>query len=393
MFKTMGMLIAAIIFVSTGCNQDTKPTRTKSVDDANLNSERSTKLFNLVTVSGSPSEDANFVTVQVSPDWFLTSVRKDVPLSVISPVVGLRGATYDKLTVNIPFARDLIASSDANSLAVAVTNGSTSIIFPFESKISPQKDMNEFVKVFVNDDRTVPSRIALAVVKTSVNAPRNTQLRLNGDNTNSSPNVLSISFGDKVLPNPSMAPDSDTCGKTDPSSMPPSSTPAPVTSGSDAQAQALALVPENTNPPPFALYKWGACQVNNPEEKLQLDMIRKCYELAQTPPGTGGGYPGNVMGNPKCTDVAPYVNKQVKKCVNEQMHKLGLGPLDLVFEPCSVFRHGWISDHEFMGICRKKNPKGSIQTQLCGWTDPWQGLDGFYQPGTGGRVDQVWLNL
>ncbi len=338
------------------------------------------------------------MTVQVSPDWFLTSVRKDVPLSVISPVVGLRGKTYDKLTVNIPFARDLIANSDTNSLAVAVTNGSISKIFPFELKISLQKDMNEFVTVLVNDDRTVPSRIALAVVKTSVNAPRNTQLRLNGDNTNNTQNVLSISFDDSVLPNQSIAPDSDTCQKTDPSLMQPSSTPAPVTSGSDAQAQALAFVPENTNPPvitpsPFTPYQWGACPVNSPEEKLQLDMIRKCYELAQTPPGTGGGYPGNVMGNPKCTDVAPYVNKQVKKCVTEQMRKLSLGPLDLVFEPCSVFRHGWISDHEFMGICRKKNPKGSVQAQLCGWTDPWQGLDGFYQPGTGGRVDQVWLNL
>ena len=316
-------------------------------------------------------------------------------MSVISPVVALRGASYDGITVKIPIARDLIANSDTNSLAVAVTNGSTSKIFPFESKISPQKDLNEFVTVLVNDDRTVPSRIALAVVKTSVNAPMNTQLGLNSDNKNSSPNVLNISISDMLLPNPSIAPDSDTCQKTDPSLMQPSSTPAPVASRSDAQAQALALVPGNTNPPvitppSFVPYIWGACQVKSPEEKLQLEMIKHCYALAQTPPGTGGGYPGNVMGNPKCTDVAPYVNNQVEKCVTEQMAKLGLGPRDMVFEPCSVFRFGWISDHEYMGICRINKSKVPITRQLCAWTDPWQGLDGFYQPRP---IDRLGLNL
>ena len=34
MLRTMQILIAAIIFVSTGCNQDTEPSRTNSVGDA-----------------------------------------------------------------------------------------------------------------------------------------------------------------------------------------------------------------------------------------------------------------------------------------------------------------------------------------------------------------------
>lgn len=348
-----------------------------------IDSARSAKLYEQVVISGEASSDPNFVSMQLSNDWFMPKVGGAGVQSSVGPVLGLRGVNFDKTFVKIPYARELALSQAGSELAVAVTDGVSSKVFTIGSVAAFQEGMTGFVPVSIRDGRKNAGPIAMGVVLASTKPG----LALVADKE------LEIDVSG-FSPAASVGPQPDDIGgacEVDNSVPAPVSSAAPVAEASASlqlatqNGPALSPSPQTPGPAPsssFSPWSWGDCAVDSQVEADQLQLIRTCFGRAQTPEGAGGGYLGNIMGRPKCTDVGPYVLDQVRKCVKDGAAQMGKNPNLMVFQPCSIFRHGWIGGHEYMGICRVNN--GAVtKPQLCAWTDPWQALDSFYEPGTG----------
>ena len=360
---------------------------------------RSAKLFQQVTVSGPRSKAAGFITTELSGQWFSQIIaHRKSPFALVSPVVGTQGVSLDKMLLTIPFARDLVTKGSGMRGAVAVTDGHTVKLFPLEL---PSGDgITGQLKIAFSDSSGDVMKVAVGIVI----APADSNLALAGVASA----VVEIDLTAFLAPASSataVPTDAPTCSSGDPSMPPPLASAAPaaefsaVNAGLNLTGAAPSAGPQQSPAPSmpkasFAPYTWGACDVNSEGDARQLQILRTCYGRAQVPEGAGGGYLGNVMGRPKCTDVGPFVGDQVRKCVKEEAAKLGLNPNTMVFQPCSVYRHGFIGGHEYMGICRVNNGRVT-DPQLCAWTDPWQALDDFYQPGTGVNrpSHQVTINL
>lgn len=129
-------------------------------------------------------------------------------------------------------------------------------------------------------------------------------------------------------------------------------------------------------------YQRGGCSVDDARQESEWAIVEDCYRAAQLPAGAGRGYVGNLLWQPKCTNVHATVTKQVVRCANEKFKNAGWAYQTLRFLPCAIFQTGLISDHVYMGICKASEAKKTEAT-LCVWTDPWDGLGDFYLPGTG----------
>ncbi len=149
----------------------------------------------------------------------------------------------------------------------------------------------------------------------------------------------------------------------------------------------IALTGEENFP-----YDRGHCTVDNEKQDAEFDAVTGCYLEALKPAGTGMGYFGNVIGNPKCTNVQAFVTRQVVRCMAKKIDASGSEYRFVRFLPCTVMQTGLISDHIYMGVCKTVEGKPS-NANLCLWTDPWDGLGDFYIPGTGRNRPSHQVNL
>jgi hypothetical protein len=146
--------------------------------------------------------------------------------------------------------------------------------------------------------------------------------------------------------------------------------------------------PDPGNPEPARLadpgypYQRGGCSVDDARQESEWAIVEDCYRAAQLPAGAGRGYVGNLLWQPKCTNVHATVTKQVVRCATEKFKNAGWQYATLSFLPCSIFQSGLVSDHVYMGICKASETR-KTEAALCVWTDPWDGLGEFYLPGTG----------
>jgi hypothetical protein len=108
-------------------------------------------------------------------------------------------------------------------------------------------------------------------------------------------------------------------------------------------------------------------------EVAEYNRIRHAFNTAISPPGTGGGWLGNIFRfGAKCNVVHESVMDQVET-------KLKAGPENFTIVPVSISSGNKLQQHIYMGIAKKTD----TGLTLISWTDPWANLDGHYVPSTG----------
>jgi hypothetical protein len=121
-----------------------------------------------------------------------------------------------------------------------------------------------------------------------------------------------------------------------------------------------------------------AGQVMTQEEYDKYKIIQTIMAGVVLPEDTGGGFYGNLIGDPKCPVVFECIREATDAALVSLMMEEGMN-FDDVF-PVTISEGGWPIEHIYQGI-GMLGPDGEVI--LITWTDPWDGYDDFYTPGSG----------